>query len=384
MSKRRGLRVLLVAAASSTTGGGERHVADLVRLLSERGVELALACPGGGDLPGIAARAGAPWVPLEIASGFSLGQVRTLRTAIDTFAPDIVHAHGSRAALFARLADREAANRVVYTLHGIHLDKAGAPARRWALLRLERRLRGRAAAFITVCEADKRKGAELRILAEEKTTAVYNAVGAFEATEADGRAFRGEIGVEPGASLALSVGRFVEQKDQRTLLHAWRKVAEEQPGATLALVGSGPLAGMLRATAQDLGVSGSVRFVPARPDLRPAYAAADLFVLSSLWEGLPYVVLEAMAAGLPVVSTAVDGIPEAVVDGGSGVLVPAADPSALADTVLTLLRDPEKARRFGQAGRERVDRMFRYEAMTDGVLGVYAGVAANRQRCQRA
>jgi len=368
------MRILLVAAASSTTGGGERHVADLIRLLPERGVELGLVAPPGGDLAMIAAQAGIPFHHADIASGFSVAGRSQLRTALSIFTPDVVHAHGSRAAFFARLADPYAAARLVYTLHGIHIDKAGSALRRALLLAVERRLRGRANRFVTVCDADLRKGARLGVLDPARTSTVYNGISAVGVDPDAGRTFRAEIGVDAHAPLVLSVGRFVEPKDQRTLLAAWRDVVAAEPAAVLALIGSGPLEADLRATAVSLRIADSVRFVAPRPDLGPAYAAADVFALSSLWEGLPYVVLEAMLAGLPVASTAVDGIPEAVIHEESGLLVPPRDPSALSGAIVELLTNRERANRLGQAARTRVSSVFTYDNMVDGLMRVYAEV----------
>ncbi len=370
----RPLRILLVAAASSTMGGGERHVADLVRLLPMRGVELGLVAPPGGDLAMIAVQSGIPFHHADIAGGFSFAGRSQLRKAISTFAPDIVHAHGSRAAFFARLADPDATSRLVYTLHGIHVDKAGSALRRAVLLTAERRLRPKTSRFVTVCDADRAKGARLGVLDPARATTVYNGIGPVTADPDAGRAFRAEVGAGPNRALVLSVGRFVEPKDQRTLLSAWREVVSAEPGAFLALIGSGPLDADLRATAASLGIEGSVRFLPPRPDLGPPYSAADAFALSSLWEGLPYVVLEAMLAGLPVASTNVDGIPEAVVDGKSGLLVPPRDPSALAGAILELLTDRERAESLGRAARERASTVFTYERMVDGLMDVYAEV----------
>lgn len=370
-------RVLLVAAATSTTGGGERHVADLVRRLPAKGIDLVLACPAGGDLPELAASLGVPVYTAPIASGFSVEGVRCLRSAIRATEPDIVHAHGSRAAFFARLADPLASDRVVYTVHGIHVSRAGSGARQFVFTRVERLLVSRTRCFVCVCASDARKGHELGILDQARTRVIHNGIELPSvAVEPEG-AFRSELGVDAGSPLALCVGRYHEQKDHVTLLRAWREVVAKIPGAVLALIGSGPLEPELREQAETLDLGDSVRFCPPRPDLTLAYADADLFVLSSLWEGLPYVVLEAMGHGLPVVSTAVDGIPEAVVDGGTGLLVPSCDPSALAGAIERVLADPERARRMGAAGRERIACCFRLDVMADDLVALYREMAGN-------
>jgi len=365
------VRVLLVAASASTTGGGEKHIADLMERLSTRGIEVALACPPRGDLAKLAGTTGVRMVGVDLSSRIRHSQMLALRSGIEAFAPDIVHAHGSRAALFTRRADRSARERVVYTFHGIHVDRAGSPVRRVLHQSVERALRSRTAHFITVCESDRDRGARLGILDPERTSVVHNGIEIPPDTER-GR-FRAELDLasEP---LVLSVGRFDIPKDQRTLLQAWAKVSATHPSAVLALIGSGDLESELRSKAVGLGLGDALRFVAPRSNLGTAYADADLFVLSSLWEGFPYVILEAMAHGLPVVSTNVDGIPEAVDQGVSGLLVPPTDPCALADAISAVLSDCDAARRMGAAGRACVARDFTLDKMVGGIVAVYRQV----------
>lgn len=363
-------RVLLVAAGSSITGGGEKHVADLLRGLPKAGFDVALACPGGGDLGDLGRSLGAPVFVVPIDRGFSPARVRTLRAAICATQPDVVHAHGSRAAAFARLVDGHASRRVVYTVHGIHVDRAGSRARRTAFMSIERILRPRTARFVTVCHSDTAKGASLGLLAAARTTTIHNGIELPQTAAPRGR-FRAELGVGPDVPLVLSVGRLHEQKDQETLLHAWRDIVRAHPGALLAIVGSGGLERRLRSVAAADGTSRSVRLVGPRATLTEAYVDADVFALSSRWEGLPYVILEAMAHGLPVASTGVDGIPEAVVEGVTGLLVPPEDPLALGRVLIGLLSDPVRRSSLGEAGRMRVADEFTLERMIERLARVY-------------
>ena len=230
---------------------------------------------------------------------------------------------------------------------------------------------------MTVCHADAAKGARLGLLTTARTTTIHNGID-LPATAAPAGRFRAELGVTAHVPLALSVGRFHEQKDQESLIHAWRMVAGTHPDALLAIVGSGGLEGRLREAAAADGVTHSVRLVGPRATLAEAYVDADVLVLSSRWEGLPYVVLEAMAYGLPVVSTSVDGIPEAVVDGVTGLLVPPEDPVALGVALERLLSDPSRGRRLGKAGRVWVAEEFTLGHMVDRLAGVYREVMGLR------
>lgn len=372
-------RVLLVAAATSTTGGGERHVADLMQAMASGPLRLGLLSPAGGDLPALAASLGVPHHVAEIGGTFAPVGTRQVRAAVDAFRPDIVHAHGSRAAFYARRGDPRATERCIYTLHGIHIDEAGSPLRRAALLRVERGLVRRTARFVTVCRSDAVKGMALAILDSEKTTTVYNGITVPSALPRRGE-FRTEIGLSADVPLALSIGRLHEQKDQATLLRAWARVRERVRGAVLALVGSGSLEPDLRSLARRLELGDSLKFLAPRRGLASAYVDADVFCLSSLWEGLPYVVLEAMSFGLPVVSTAVDGIPEAVAHGESGLLVPPRDVGALGDAIVSSLSDPIRAQAMGAAGRARVLREFTLDHMVDETLAVYRRLLGDSRR----
>jgi len=371
------MRVLLVAAANATDGGGEKHVADLLKRLPSAGVDVTLAAPAGGDLGDLAASLDVAAFDAPIHKGFTVGAVRTLRRIIRFIAPDIVHAHGSRAAAFARLADPLSCERVVYTMHGIHADQAGSRLRQTMFLGIERLLRPRTARFVVVCRSDAKKGAHLGLLDPRRTTVILNGIEFPPPCARPGR-FRAEIGVDGGVPLVLSIGRFHAQKDQMTLLRAWGLTCQTHPEAMLALVGSGAMESCLRECAVSEGIEDRMRFVRPRADLAPAYADADLFALASRWEGLPYVVLEAMAFGLPVVSTRVDGIPEAVTDGQTGLLVPAQDHRALANALERLLGALDERSRMGDAGRARIRAEFSLDDMIDRLTGVYGEVATAR------
>jgi glycosyltransferase involved in cell wall biosynthesis len=367
-------RILLIAAATSGTGGSEHHIADLLRHLPARGFEVSLLCPPGGDLTRLAQSLGVRVENAPVASGFPVAGVRAVRSLVAHVRPHIVHAHGSRAAFYARLGDPSAARRCVYTLHGIEAGLNDPPLVRYRRMGVGRLLRSRTARFVCVCDADCQKGTQLGLLDPERSVTIHNGIEMPEPVE-DGR-FRGELGVGDRAPLVLSVGQFREQKDQHTLIEAWARVSVRFPSATLALVGSGPLESKLRDLANDRSVAHTLRFVAPRPDLRPAYTDADSFVLSSRWEGLPYVVLEAMAHGLPVISTAVDGIPEAVIDRRTGLLVPPADPRVLAEALMWAIAEPDKAARLGAAGRARVEAEFGLEPMVEKIAALYREVAA--------
>ncbi len=178
----------------------------------------------------------------------------------------------------------------------------------------------------------------------------------------------------------LSVGRFVPDKDHATLLRAFALVLRDHPGAELWLVGDGPGREASRQLAADILPPGKVRFFPGQEDLRPFYQQAGLFVLSSVQEALPNVVLEAMAAGLPVVATRVGGLPELVAPGRTGWLAPPRDPAALAAAISQVLADPLTRQAFARAGRELAARDFSLSAMGRAHEEVLAGLINRKGR----
>jgi glycosyltransferase involved in cell wall biosynthesis len=164
---------------------------------------------------------------------------------------------------------------------------------------------------------------------------------------------RDELGISPEAPLAGTVGSLTPKKSHETLLRAARVARQRLPDLRVAVVGQGPLAGALRRRAAELAVEDAVTLVGYREDAARVASAFDLFVLSSRHEGLPVALLEAMAAGRPVVATRVGGVPEVVRDGSEGILVPPGDPEALAAAMVTVLADADLRARLGEAARRR-------------------------------
>ena len=180
-------------------------------------------------------------------------------------------------------------------------------------------------------------------------------------------ATRASLNGETGRPIVLSVARLDRQKGQVYLLQASARV----PEAVLVLVGDGPDRQMLEAQTLELGVSDRVILMGYRRDLPELLAACDVFVMSSLWDGLSLSILEAMAAGKPVIATDVGGAHEAVEHGATGLLVPPADPVALADTIRIVLSDSRLAQALADAGRSRARQEFSVETMVRRVTEIY-------------
>lgn len=200
-----------------------------------------------------------------------------------------------------------------------------------------------------------------------------------DAPEADREGVRGEFGFPPDAPLILFAGRLAPQKRLRDLLKALDLVQIVQPDMRALIAGDGPQRVELERVARAYDLTGRLRFLGHRGDVPRLMAAADIVVLTSEYEGLPNVLMEAMALSKPVVATAAPGTTELVVDGVTGVLAPIGQVPALAREIRDLIRDPDRARALGEAGRARVAAEFRADAMVARFAELYERLAEKKR-----
>jgi phosphatidylinositol alpha-1,6-mannosyltransferase len=188
----------------------------------------------------------------------------------------------------------------------------------------------------------------------------------------NGADFRKRFGLE-GSKVILTVGRLNYQKGFHYLLKAMPKILRAVPNAKLVIVGEGELLSYLQGVSKSLGLSNHVVFTGVLPQssISEAYACADVFVLPSLFESLGISLLEAQAMEKPVVGTRVGGLPEALAEGKSGILVEAKKPNELAKATIRLLLDQSLAKSMGQYGRKFVESHYDLEASVDRVLALY-------------
>jgi len=353
---------------SSEVGGAEEALLLLLAHLDRDRFPPTLlyhAGPAGDELAGRARELGAavravPPLPLGLRGAAG---VPRLARALARARPDLFHAHLSwplaakyplAAALLARVP---AAVATVQLFPEIRLG----PSSRLQL----RALAARLSAYVAVSHAlGARLTGELG-WPPAKLEVIHNGVDPARVRRPRDPALRRELGGD-GGFVVLAVARLHAQKGLGDLLRA----AAELPEARFALAGEGPERARLEAEAGRLGVGDRVRFLGRRADVPELLAAADAFVLPSLYEGSPLAVLEAMAAGLPLVATAVGGTGELVADGESGLLVPPRDPPALARALRRLLAEPETRERLGAAARRRAE-AFTAAATAGRVMALY-------------
>jgi len=324
-------------------GGAERVVVDLALDAVARGEELLLlGAPGRNDehLAGTGiGRVALPTgrTPLDLAR--STG--RTAR-ATRRFRPALIHAHNVKVTAVARLGSRLAGARrppLLTTYHGVPHEEVAAAAR---ILRL--------ADLVACVSADLREQLAARGLPPERLAVVPNGVPDPEPTTAATlRALDAELGLDADAPVVSVVGRLVPQKAHDRFLRAAALVRRSVPEARFLVVGDGELRAQTEALAERLGLADAVVFTGIRGDATTIIARSDLLVFSSDWEGLSIAALEALARGVPVVSTAVEGTRELLGE-GAGVVVPHED-EALAAAIVECLGDPARRAELGATGR---------------------------------
>jgi len=292
----------------------------------------------------------------EIAPLQDLRALAGLRRLVRAWRPHIVHTHTAKAGLLGRLAARAAGvPTIVHTFHGHVLRGYFSPAKTGLFRRLETRLAAATDALVAVSESVKQDLVDLGVARAEKIRVVPLGLDlAHLAAGLPRGVLRRETGVPEAAPLVGMVGRLVPIKDVPTFLRAARLVRAERADARFALVGDGEERSALEALCRQLGLAEAVTFLGWRRDLAAIYGDLDVVVNASRNEGTPVALIEALAAGRPVVATRVGGTPDLLGDGERGRLVPPGDPAALARAVLETLDQSEAARRRAQAGREHV------------------------------
>ena len=370
---------LLFVLTSPVRGGVEEVVVALLQRLDPAAFRLALAAPRelleslAPDLAGVPVTT----APVSAPSWRHVCEIRRLGAFIQRVRPDVVNPHLFRSVLVAApLAKTLGVRAVVETYHGREAWRQGPLRGRFLVDRLVARTVDR---VIAVSEAARCFLVRKKAYPSGKVVVVPNGrdLSIFRPGMARGAA-RAELGLDDGRPVVGVVGRLETQKGHVYLLEAWRTVTRAFPETRLLVVGEGSLRADLERRARELGIAGSVLFTGFRGDVPRLLDAIDVLVLPSLYEGMPLTAIEASAMARPVVATAVDGTPEVVRDSVTGLLVPPAEPEALARALSALLRDPGTRKRMGEAGRDLALGRFDLPAQVEATARVYRDVAGQR------
>lgn len=376
---------ILFLIGSLELGGAERQMATLIRHLIARGVNcrlFVLESPGpvydslkGIDLKihdgGYRRKSALPKKALLLVRS----QFRLFRL-LAKIRPDVVHAYLPLTNFMGSLAGRLGGVPLVITSRralGTHQDRY----RGWRIFDL---LSFRLSHLVTV---NSRAVGQDTLIRDQgvpsKLRLIYNGIdpAPFEAARANRETVRKTLRIPPHEKVVISIANLIPYKGISDLIEAAAAVTKRMPAIRFLLVGEDRgIQEELEAKAHRLGVSQQLLFLGQRLDVLDLLAAGDLLALSSHEEGFSNVILEAMAAGLPVVATDVGGNREAVMNGVTGWLVPPKDPDAMADKILDLLSDQERAAACGRRGQDRVKEAFTIDRMVEAHMRLYRPVSA--------
>jgi len=346
-------------------GGAERVVVTLANALADRH-ESSVIClkslgPLAADLDGVTVSC------IHKREGNDPGAILRLARALRAARAEVVHAHDWGGYLDIMSAAWLA--RVPVAVHTVHGRYMSYPPGRFTDLKkslrhfCERRAARRFGNTICVSDALRAHVAEEVGIPESVMHTIANGVAVPP--------LRRERVAQAGALRLVTVGRLAAVKNFALLIRAFAPLAARWPQLSLSIVGDGPERGALEKLAVELGLTGAVHFLGFRSDIDELLAQSDVFVLTSLSEGIPMSILEAMKSGLPVVATRVGGVPATVAEGETGILVESGDERALTRALATLIEYPRSAEAMGAAGQARVREKFSVETMVAAYEAIY-------------
>ncbi len=356
---------ILYMITRSIIGGAQFHVKELIEGFKEK-YDVHLATGQEGEFLTELVRAMGISVHLLPSLTRSINILTDFRAVQETTAlirkiqPDLIHVHSSKAGIIGRISGRICKVPTIFTAHGWGFTPRTPTVRRTISLLSEKSAALLAGKLICVSESDRQLALRYGVgNSQSLVTISYgiknNPVPIAAPSQQPPR--------------LIMVARFNEQKDQKTLLKAISQLGDSN--IDLDLVGSGISLDSCKALAQSLGITERVSFLGDRRDVPELLAQAQIFVLSTHYEGLPISILEAMRAGLPIVATRVNGIPEEVIDGETGLLVPHGDVEALASALNSLIESPDQRLKMGEAGRQKFLQEFTIERMLAETEAVY-------------
>ncbi len=293
--------------------------------------------------------------------------------------PDIVHTHSSKAGILGRVAAKLCSvPNIIHTPHGhVFYGHFGVFASR-IFLRIEKLLSRITDRMVALTDGEMVDYINMSVCPQEKLLKIHSGVDVKRFMQSNGNDVekRRSLGLDQNGKVVGFVGWLLPIKGPKYLLKAMKYVWQKYPETSLIFVGKGELDIDLRARALETSTNGKVKFLGWREDIDEIMPVFDMLVLPSLNEGMGRVLVEAMAAGKPVVASSVGGIPDLVQDGRTGYLVPPADEKALAEAIKKLLDDPEKAWEMGQNGKQHCQQ-FSLEAMIAKLDALYADLINN-------
>lgn len=380
------LRILQIGSGAEY-GGATTYILMLLQALREQGWEVDYAGTPGKTLE-VIRQAGYTVYPIpalqrEIRPWRDFRALSQLRQVLRQQQYQVVHTHTSKGGILGRLAAKMAGiPAILHTVHGFAFHELSSPFQRLLYVRLEKTAAHWCDRLITVNEEDRLQALKYGIAKPEDIITVYNGIDTQPFDQAllqvEQSSHEHSL-VEPGSGLLVGmVARLAPSKAPLDFIHAASLVLSQRQDVKFVLVGDGPLQSQLEYEVNRLGLGDNILFTGFRQDVPQLLAAMDVFVLTTLWEGLPISLLEAMSMAKPVVATRVRGPREVVQHGVSGYLVPPGDPLAVSEAILSLLENKELRLQMGKAGRLLVDSKFHKASMLNHTLEVYSDLLKSK------
>ena len=348
-----------------TWRGGEQQTLNLLTGLSQRRITCHLICQAGSPMEERAVRAGMEVFPIPMRGEIDLAASFQIRKLISDFKYNIIHAHTSHAHTLAFWASirtgviRLVTRRVDFTIF------------RNRFLPLNG-IKYRYMADYYIAISEKIKDVMVKDgIAADRIFVVYSGINPDRFCQSSGDHLIPEFHLRTSQPVIINVAHMAEHKGQQYLVRAIPHVLKQIPDARFFIIGEGELRADLQALSASLGISRALTFTGFRKDVGAFYNIADLFVMSSVQEGLGTAMVDALALGKPVVAANAGGIPEIIKDGETGCLVDAANPQALAQGIIRMLTNKDQAQRMALRGRAVVKEQFSIDAMVENNLAVY-------------
>jgi glycosyltransferase involved in cell wall biosynthesis len=353
---------ILVLENSLNVGGAERLLYDILSRIDKERFDVVICClKDGGYFKDDFKALGFTFYDKILTYKYDFWAYRRLARIIVDEKVDLIYSHINRnTVLFSHLS--MLTRSVKAWIVAVHSSGSTTGGR--LIGPLHKRLLSRVSRFIAIADMHKKYLVEVEGLPAEKTDVIHNGIDIEKHSPGPtDPSLRSELGLREGEVVLTTIASLNPRKRHDILLRAGASVLERHPRLRFLVVGDGPERSRLEGIARDLGIGDRVIFTGIRDDVNAILRLSDLFVLSSMLgtETFPIVLLEAMAAGVPVVSTDVGSVRELVSDGRSATVVPPENPDALAQAIDALLIDEDKARGFGKAGRQIVEERFRLE-----------------------
>ena len=353
-------------------GGAERVVANYLRHHNRDAFQMsACALAREGVIAKDLQQEGYPIYILEKKPRFDRDLLRKLVQVIRSEKPDIIHTHNPSANHWSIMASMFSGRpRVIKTEHNIFFS--GRVMRGYSFVNMIlNRFNPR---IICVSEEVRNSHLQKDPLSGDKYLTIYNGIPPLPPPLTEYSELRQSLGIDPSHTVVGTIGSLDEQKGHVFFLEMAKQILQGFPHTAFVIVGTGHLRSSLEEKARELGIARQVIFTGLRADALDILRTFDVFVLSSLWEGLPITILEAMAAGKPVAATDVGGNREAMAEGETGFLVPPKDPEALSNAVMNILQDQDLQEKMGKKGLLRFEQKFSVQHMIRATESLYLEV----------